>query len=196
MKKLVLISVLCGFLTSISAQNVDKLVWFGVDFTASKFVLVPENPQEIVTKYLPAINYVILSEPAKYDIRKYFNASELAYNIDPVLELNEKIDPSTLVASKEQTLDKEKVNEIIGKYETGNESGTGLVFIAVNLNKAAGMAGYYVCLFDIASKKIQEIKYMSAPVGGIGFRNYWVSSVYKVMNMWSLRHGSSDPLYN
>jgi hypothetical protein len=196
MKKLVLVSVLCGFLSSLSARDIDKMVWFGIDFTASKFVLVPENPQEIVTKYLPAINYVILSEPAKYDIRKFFNASELSYNIDPVLELNAKIDPSALVTSREQTLDKEKLDEIISKYDTGKEGGTGLVFIAVNLNKASGIASYYVCLFDIASKRIQDVKYLSAPVGGIGFRNYWVSSVYKIMKIWSLQQGSSDPLYN
>jgi hypothetical protein len=191
MKKLFLISVFCGLLTSIHAQNTDKLVWFGVDFTVSKFVLVQENPQEIVTKYLPAINYVILSEPAKYDIRKFFHASEVSYNIDAVSELNSKINASALVATREQTIEKEQVSEIIKKYDTGNESGTGLVFIAVNLNKPSGMASYYVCLFDIASKKVQEAKLLSAPVGGIGFRNFWVSSVYKVMNNWSLMHGTA-----
>lgn len=195
MKKLFLISILFSMMTSLSAQKSDKLVWFGVDFTASKFVLVQENPQEIVTKYLPAINYVILSEPAKYDIRKFFKAGEVTYNIDPVTELNAKIDPSVLVSSKEQSFEKDKVGEIISKYNTANESGTGLVFIAVNLNKATGTASYYVCLFDIASKKVQEVKFLSAPVGGIGFRNFWVSSVYKVMNNWSISHGS-DPLYN
>lgn len=191
MKKLISISLLCSLVNMLSAQKTDKLVWYGVDFTSSKFVLVQENPKEIVDKYLPAINYVILSEPAKYDIPKFFRA-EVSYNIDPVIKLNSAIDPSSLVTVREQTIEKEKLSEIISRYDTGNDSGTGLVFIAVNMNKAAGMASYYVCFFDIASKKIQEASLESAPVGGIGFRNFWVSSVYRIMNNWSLRHGSAD----
>lgn len=189
MKTLLFISMLTGIFAPSAAQSSDKLVWFGIDFTASKFVLVQENPQEIVNRYLPAINYVILTEPQKYDLRSFFNASEVQNNIDPVLKLNSEIDPSTLVSTNEQKLEMEKVNEMIRKYNAGNFEGTGLVFIAENLNKATGIGSYYVCLFNIRSREVIEAKRMQAPVGGIGFRNYWVSSVYKIMKKWALQHG-------
>lgn len=172
-----------------SSQGIDKLVWFGIDFSASKFILVTESPSDIINRYLPAINNVVITEPEKYDLRKFFMAKEVVPDIEAVTKNNASIDPATLVVNTNQVMADGTPAAMIKKYETGQKDGTGLVFIAENLNKVDEKATFNVCLFDIASREIIELKKMTGTVGGFGFRNYWVSSVYKVMKDWEALHG-------
>ncbi|MBN2275267.1 MAG: hypothetical protein JXK95_13105 [Bacteroidales bacterium] len=171
-------------LNKAKAQSVNDIIWFGVDFTMAKFTLVPEDPEVIVSKYLPAINKVIIMEPEKYNIREYFDKVNVTNSIDQAIENNAEIDPSTLVISNEYKLDPEKINDVLKKYTTPEGSGTGLIFIAENLNKATNFGSYYVTFFDIATKKIIDSRRMKGKTGGIGFRNFWASTVYNVMKLW------------
>jgi hypothetical protein len=168
-----------------SSLHFEKVIWFGIDFTAARFTLVPENPSEIVNKYLKELNLLILSEPDKYNIKNYFNIKEVTNNIDLVNEFNSKIDPSNLVIYDAYKIDIERVKEVIKKYEVKDNSGTGLIFVAENLNKVSNNGSYYVCFFDIKTKEILDFKRMFGAVGGFGFRNYWARSVYNVMMYWN-----------
>jgi hypothetical protein len=174
----------------LSGQRIDKLAWYGIDFSAAKFILVSEPASDIVNRYLPAINIVVLAEPEKYDIKKYFGAREIEISIDAVTKNNAAIDPSSINANSDQSLDPKNISSIVKKYAKG-EPGTGLVFIAENLNKVTQTGTFYVCLFDTGSGEIIEMKRLSAKAAGFGFRNYWASSVYKVMMHWGNLHGLS-----
>ena len=71
----VLVIVLGSFSPSFSqdkekASSLTDVVWLGVDFTAAKFTLVPENPAVIVSQYLSSINTLIITEIEKFDIKK------------------------------------------------------------------------------------------------------------------------------
>lgn len=163
----------------------SKLVWFGVDFTVAKFSFVTDDPVKIVNQYLKSINTVIVTEPDKYDIKKFFSKTEVIYNIGLVIEENLKINPSTLVIYTDYKLDPKKLDDVIKKYDVKEKSGTGLVFIAENLNKVTQTGSYYVCFFDIESKEITDSRRIVGTAKGFGFRNYWAGSIFEVMNTWS-----------
>lgn len=193
MKSLVILFLLIvpGLLSSSFAQDkqkaasIEKIVWFGIDFTAAKFTLVTDDPVKIVNQYLSSINTLILAEPVKYDIKKYFSKTEVINSIETALESNLKIDPSTLVITNEYKLDPAEVKNIIQKYNSKDNTGTGLVFIAENLSKVTLNGSYYVCFFDIATKKIIDCRRVAGAVSGIGFRNYWAGSIFNVMKVWA-----------
>lgn len=168
-----------------NSLHFEKVMWFGIDFTAAKFTLVPEDPSVIVNQYLKEINLVILAEPDKYNIKNYFNIKEVTNYIDLVNEFNLKIDPSTLVIYDDYKIDIERVKEVIKKYEVKDNSGIGLILVAENLNKVSNNGSYYVCFFDIKTKEILDFKRMYGAVGGFGFRNYWARSIYNVMVNWN-----------
>lgn len=167
------------------ALSLTDCVWFGIDFTGAKFTSVTEDPAVIVSQYLNAINSLVLSEPAKFDLKKFFSKSEVTTSIEKVTENNSKIDPKGLVISQEHTITIEDVKKIISRYTNAGTTGTGLIFVAENLNKITQTGSYYVCFFDISSNEIIDCQRMTAKAAGFGFRNYWAGSVYNVMKNWA-----------
>lgn len=191
--KLLTLSLLLivGFSTFSSGQEIKKssdiksVVWLGVDFTAAKFTGVADNPEIIVNQYIKSINTLVITEQTKFDFKKFFKIPEVTYNIDLANEFNAKIDPSKLVGTDAYKFEQDKVQEVIKKYDVKDKSGTGLIFVAENLNKLTKSGSYWVCFFDLKTKKIIECKHKSAPVTGVGFRNYWASSIYVIMKTWA-----------
>lgn len=165
--------------------DIKTVIWLGVDFTAVKFTLATENPEVIVNQYIKSINTLIITEQTKFDFKKFFKLSEVTNDIDLVNEFNSKIDPSKLVINNDYTFEMDKVKEVIKRYDVKDKTGTGLIFVAENLNKATKTGSYYVCFFDLKTKEIIDCKKKSGPVSGIGFRNYWASSIYAIMKNWT-----------
>jgi hypothetical protein len=190
--KLLLISLLItiGFSTASLCQenkktaDIKSVVWLGVDFTAAKFTLVTESPEIIINQYLKSINTLVITEQSKFDFKKFFRITEVTNEIDLANEFNSKIDPSKLVIDNDYKFEMDKVKDVIKKYNVKDNSGTGLIFIAENLNKVTKSGSYYVCFFDLKTKEVIECKKKTGPVNGIGFRNYWASSIYAIMKTW------------
>jgi hypothetical protein len=166
-------------------SDIKSVVWLGVDFTAAKFTLVTESPAVIVSQYLKSINTLIITEQAKFDFVKFMSIPEVTNNIDLANEFNAKIDPSKLVITNDYSFEMDKVKEVIKKYDVKDKSGTGLIFVAENLNKVTKSASYYVCFFDLKTKEIIECQKKTGQVNGVGFRNYWASSIYIIMKNWT-----------
>ena len=191
--KLLTISLLMiiGFSSSSLCQDTKKIpdiksvVWLGVDFTAAKFTLVSDDPAVIVNQFLKSINTLVITEQEKFNIKKFFKIPEVTNDIEMANEFNAKIDPSKLVISDAYKFEIDKVKEVIKKYDLKGKTGTGLIFVAENLNKTSKSASYYVCFFDLKTKEIIECTKKSAPVTGVGFRNYWASSIYVIMKTWA-----------
>jgi hypothetical protein len=183
--------MIIGFSTSSLCQenkknpDIKSVVWLGVDFTAAKFTGVADNPEIIVNQYIKSINTLVITEQTKFDFKKFFKLSEVTYDIDLANGFNAKIDPSKLVVTDAYKFEVDKVQEVIRKYDLKDKTGTGLIFVAENLNKIAKSGSYYVCFFDLKTKKIIDCKLKSGPVTGVGFRNYWASSIYAIMKTWA-----------
>ncbi len=190
-KSLFIVVLIFSFFSgAMQAQDKKKAVaeknitWLGVDFTLARFTLVTEDPAAIVSTSLKAINNLILAEPDKYDLKKFFSKSEVTPDIEMVNERNSKIDPTILVVPDKYTITPDDVKKVIGSYDTKGKTGTGLVFVAENLHKVDQTGSYYVVFFDMASKEIVDSERKVGKASGIGFRNYWTGSVYNVMKTW------------
>jgi hypothetical protein len=166
------------------AVDEKNITWYGVDFTLARFTLVTEDPAAIVSTSLKAINTLILAEPDKYDLKKFFSKSEVTPEVDMVNERNSKINPTLLVVPDKYTITPEEVKKVISSYDTKGKTGTGLVFVAENLHKVEQIGSYYVVFFDMASKEIIDMERKEGKATGIGFRNYWTGSVFTVMKNW------------
>lgn len=176
--------------TTVQAQDKGKakseksITWYGIDFTKARFTLVAEDPSMIVNQYLKSINTLIQTEPAKYDLKKWFNKTEVVFDLEQVNERNAKIDPGTLVISDEHKISLDDVKSVIAKYNTKGKSGLGLIFVAENLHKVNQTGSYYVCFFDQSTKEIIDAQRFEVKAVGIGFRNYWAGTVYNIMKIW------------
>jgi hypothetical protein len=186
----VVVLILSFFSGTIQAQDKKKAVaeknitWLGIDFTLARFTLVTEDPAAMVSTSLKSINNLILAEPDKFNLKKFFSKAEVTPDIDMVNERNSKIDPTILVVPDKYTITPDDVKKVIMNYDTKGKTGTGLVFVAENLHKIEEMGSFYVVFFDMGSKEIIDMERKVGKAGGIGFRNFWAASVYNVMKTW------------
>jgi hypothetical protein len=187
---LIVVLIFSFFSGAMQAQDKKKAVaeknitWFGIDFTLARFTLITEDPASVVSTSLKAINNLILAEPDKYNLKKFFSKTEVTNDIDMVNERNSKIDPTILIAPDKYTITPEDVKKVISSYDTKGKTGTGLVFVAENLHKVEEIGSYYVVFFDMATKEIIDSERKVGKAAGIGFRNYWTGSIYNVMKTW------------
>jgi len=191
-KILLLLSVLSISAGTSFAQNRTKafsendIVWYGVDYSLARFVLVSESAMQIVSNYIPSINAVIIQEQEKkYNFRKYFNKKAVTIELDNVNTNNQKIDPAKLVTNNPNSITQDDVKKLISGYNAGGKTGMGLVFVAESMNKATSMGSFYVCFFDLATKEIIDSERMEGKAAGFGFRNFWAGAVYEVMKGWA-----------
>ncbi|MEX0810620.1 MAG: hypothetical protein WD048_00300 [Chitinophagales bacterium] len=165
----------------------DELVWFGIDYTKVQCIEDAEgsgftNPNDIVNRMFQSWNGLFISEKDKYDLQGIFKKNEIKYNNESVNKLNSKVDPNQLVKKEASEFSEDQLAGMIKKYDSGGNSGIGLVFIAETLNKATEKGSYHLVFFDIESRKILFSKKMQGDAGGFGFRNYWAKSFYLVLD--------------
>lgn len=166
------------------AKSEKSITWYGIDFTVARFTLVTDDPTVIVNQYLKSINMLIQMEPDKFDLKKYFNKTEVAYDLDQVNARNAKINPEGIVITEDYKINPDDVKGVLAKYNTKGKSGIGVLWVAENLNKLAQTGSYYVVFFDQDTKAIIDAQRFEAKAVGIGFRNYWAGSVYNILKIW------------
>lgn len=164
-----------------SLKDIDKLTFFGVDFSMAKVYGTDETAEQFKDAFY-GINTLFQREPKKYDTAKAFDAA-VTTDLETSRNLIEQIKKADLFASDDSyELTDEEIAEHIRQFNTGNANGYGAVFIAGLLNKGKTQATYNVVVFDIASKDIILNRQFTERARGFGLRNYWAYSVYKTLN--------------
>ena len=164
-----------------SLKEIDKLTFFGVDFSMAKVYGADETAEQFKDAFY-GINTLFQREPKKYDTAKAFDAV-VTTDLETSRNLIEQIKKADLFASDDSyELTDEEIAEHIRQFNTGNANGYGAVFIAGLLNKGKTQATYNVVVFDIASKDIILNRQFTERARGFGLRNYWAYSVYKTLN--------------
>lgn len=164
-----------------NVSDVHEVNYYGIDFSKVKIYRAKESADQFQNAF-KAINDLTLNEDKKYDFEKFFKKTVVTKSFDMVDKRNRENSPEMLprkVASKEikeMHLTPEEVKEVIAAY--GNEdSGIGVVIIAVLLNKDAPEGTYDVVFFDVKTKDILFEKQVVGKAGGAGLRNFWANSV-------------------
>jgi len=166
-----------------------ELIWFGVDFSNVRLIDKTgfTNPSAIRDEYFNSINDVVINEPKKYNLERAFNNKNIVSDLSIVKKRNlTPIIEEMVIDITEQDLiiSEEDIPSIVNEYEMAYKNGIGIVFIVQSLLKIPGnkVGNMYVTFFDIQTKDILLTELMSSQPRGFGFRNYWVRTVYSVLN--------------
>lgn len=180
-----------GFAQSGNPFEATEVYWYGLDFSKSKMVgnfsqfndAGIKNGFDIQKIYFRAWNRTIVSEPEKYNLEKFFGVSKVYYNLSATDAVNQDMDASKLLIldmySKELT--PEEIQTCVSAYKLEQKNGIGIVFIIEKFDKYDEKGVMNVVYFDIATQKVLFSKRMYGEARGIGIKNYWIRSVYNVM---------------
>lgn len=188
------ILLLVGFYMALSYQinaqyntseisEVNEITWYGLDFSNVRLIgaIGFKNPEKIKSYYFDAWNSLIINEPKKYKLDKFFHKESVKHYFNIVTDRNNLPNLDELVIETEYSFDAEKVMQIISEYDSGDKEGIGLVFILESLDKHREKAFIWVTYFDIQTKRVLLTERLDGKAGGYGFRNYWAGAYYKVM---------------
>ena len=171
--------------SSYDVLNKDiPITFFGIDFSNAKGIMLNASSDEVVKRYMPAINQLLINESNKFSISKAFNKSTVNYDFTDVTKQNALIDINNF-----QFYDDRKINPIendaialmIQKYSLTGKTGTGLVFIAQKLDKSNRIATYNLVFFTLPEGKIILNQSVTGKPMGFGFRNYWANTIYYIL---------------
>jgi len=188
MKKLGLILLLVTFVFNSYSQGeqtvkqATEIVYYGIDCT--QLTVIGEDvydPSEYVNKYFLAWNGVVRNEREKYRLGEVFKKANVEYDLDMIDQLNAKRDPKTIIVAAPTRVTEDDLVKIISGYKPSQSEGVGLVIVAENFNKPGATGTMWVVFFDIKTNSILMAKYMSAKPMGFGVKNFWVRTVYNVL---------------
>ena len=191
MKKiLMLATVYMALIFQINAENntsevfkVEEITWYGLDFSSVRLIgaIGFKDKEKIKDYYFDAWNSLIIDEPKKYRLDKFFRKEAVEYYLDIATERNELPNINDMVIEDEYSFDDEKVMQIISEYDTKDNEGIGLAFIIESLDKYQEKAFIWVTFFDIKTKQVIRTEKFYGKAGGYGFRNYWAGAYHNVM---------------
>lgn len=199
MKKNLFLSLILVFVISLTkAQNVSdlfsysstKIYWLGIDYSHAKFIgdfaqfaeAGNTGPSALKTKYFPAWNSLVLSEPKKYDVAGMFRTENIVYKINTVTKINANAPVNDMMdAENEPDYKKQDIQKFINKYNFDEKQGIGLMFVAESLNKHREMGKYHFVAINLSNKNILLHEVFEGKAGGFGLRNYWARTVAEVI---------------
>jgi len=188
MKKFGLILSLFAFVLNSYGQGeqtvkqATEIVYYGIDF--SRLTVVGESiidPNEYLNRYFITWNGVVRNERERYKLGQIFRKSNVIYDLGMIDEINANRDPSTIISYTFEKLTEDDIVAMVSNYNPTQKEGVGLVIITETFNKPETIGSMWVVFFDINSKSILLAKYMSAKPEGFGLKNFWIRTVYNVL---------------
>lgn len=168
----------------------DSAVWFGIDYSKAKFTgsfaqafgIDPNNGAELVQKWIPEWNYIVLREKENFPIGEAIKKPNIYLDISSVNIINSKINKDSVYSEMPLTYkipDPEKtISEMIKKYSSEKKkAGLGCVFIVESYNKKAHNAYVYFVLFRIETRELIGYKRLMGIPKGFGLCNFWAGAI-------------------
>lgn len=178
---LALISILSFGQSKEAQKNIDKVIFYGVDYSETKLIKVLESPGELKSAFL-RINDLFYGEPKKFNIDKNLGKIAKRTTIEAVKDRIEAMDEEEMkTTDATYALDEAKIKDMIKTLPTKETEGVGLIIIGEKLNKDQNRGYYHIAYFDIATRDIIDTWKASGKAAGFGVRNFWATSVLKAM---------------
>ncbi|MEO7313068.1 MAG: hypothetical protein ABIX01_21960 [Chitinophagaceae bacterium] len=211
LNRLFAVLLFSGIFTSSFSQTLKEffndsevpLTYLGVDFTKAK-LLTQGDPDAIRDKHYTAINYVVINEPKKYDIKGAFHKSVVNTDIAAVNARNEKVNINEILSTNSADYNRLKESDIaavVKGLDITGKQGVGLLFVMEAMRKVDkdADAAIWVTLIDMKTKKVLMTERIEKnDASGIGFRNYWAATIRRVIEAidkkkfkeWRSKYGS------
>lgn len=185
MKRLLLaLAAACSLLTA-AAQQTPTYV-YGIDFSLARVSGANESDQQFAEAFR-RINQLLITEADKYDFARALRQPQLSIDIDPMLQRLDACGYERLRDTKHTATD-EEVRAAIASYELEEQEGTGIVLVALLLDKPSAKALYEMVIFDIATREVRCIERVEGHAGGFGLRNFWANTIREVLKTWRREH--------
>ena len=152
---------------------------YGIDFSEVKICGASESSYQFIDAFR-GINLLLLTESKKYDFERFLRSPVATVDIEQIQQKNVSRDYVSEL-NNEITISEDDFQALINGYELKATEGTGVVLVALLLDKTKSRAIYEVVFFDIPTRKLLATYRMSGKAGGFGLRNYWARSVYEVL---------------
>mgnify|MGYP001025923043 FL=1 len=163
-------------------KDISSVTFYGIDFTRAKVYGAKKGPMQF--KYtFDDINKLFITEPKKYDIGKRLGVNVEVTSLEAVNDANKTINPDEIMTTNSgYTLDEKQIEEVIKTLPIlSQEEKTGLIMIAMLLNKADARATYQIVFFNTKTREILYSAPTNGKARGFGLRNYWAGSVHSAM---------------
>lgn len=159
------------------------VLYLGIDFTKAKVINDPgANSMDIRNRLFSSINALVINEPKKFDLIGAFHKSNIGYDLSAVNAKNEKTNAENILSSNStdfSRLTEIDIVSIVKGLSLGDKKGVGLLFVMEGMKKEDknGVASMWVTLLDMKTKKVLLTERFESKASGIGFRNYWASTI-------------------
>lgn len=168
-----------------------EMIYYGLDFSQARFIgrfdhgfgHRPASEFEMVNKYIPAWNALVINEPWSFDLKNTFWKKRVYYDLMPVETCNANINPEQVFTYNYHLISRNELEKHIQSYPEGEKKeGLGLVFVVESFDKPARKGSFWVVFFDIKTKKILLSEHCEGKPSGFGILNYWAGSLKNVLN--------------
>jgi hypothetical protein len=196
-KKICLLLLLSGMMVA-QAQTVQdlfnsgntKITYLGIDFSHVKLIgnftefleAGDKNVMEIRDIYFPRWNMVVMNEREKFDIAGMLRKSDVYYDIEMINFVNSQTNLENLQGYNSVKFSEEDISSFVSTYNLEGKEGIGVLFIAESLNKSSEEAVFHFVALNMANKEILFHRRLKGIPNGFGLRNYWVNSLYRIIN--------------
>lgn len=195
-KHLILTILMVTFNLSYSQVNTKdvftskELVWYGLDFSNARFIgkfnhdfsSRPVSEYELINKYIPAWNSLVIMEPDNFDLKSAFRKKTVYNDLKPVSRKNEAIKEEGIITLNSYSITKDRISQIVSSYAEGDkQEGLGLTCIVESFDKANGQGNFWIVFFDIKTRQVLFSERCSGAPVGFGIRNYWAGALKHVL---------------
>jgi hypothetical protein len=185
----------CSSLQSLSAQTLKdvftssetSILYLGIDYTQARLINATTGTGIQVRDFFPLINELVINEPKKYDLQGAFNKSLINNSLGLVKKRNEKMNAEDIISTESSDynrLKEEDISNLVKGIDFEKKKGLGLLFVVEAMRKVdkKGTSSIWVTIVDMGAGKMLMTERMEGETGGgFGFRNYWASTIFNVI---------------
>jgi len=174
---LLLLPFLSSALTKADVYKTGPITWLGVDFTRTVINQPDAKEEDLINKFIPDWNDIILREPDKYKFNKTFHRGNMIMGTEVAFSANSTIKQISIqgpVTSEASLPDQVKSYDFSGKI------GIGCMLVMIEMNKEKKTATGYLVFVDMSNHEILDVRFVEGRAGGFGIRNYWANAIANI----------------
>ena len=174
-------------LKDVFSNSETSITYLGIEFSKTT-LLDTGNPADIKNRLYASINQLIVNEPKKYGLKEAFHKSNIGYDFGAVTQSNAQANVNEILSTNSADFNRFKesdITAIVKKLSLVDKKRVGLLFIMGAMRKVDNKsdAAIWVTLIDMKTKKVlMTERVVSKGKGGIGFRNYWASTIRHLLD--------------
>ncbi|RAJ02615.1 hypothetical protein LX64_03635 [Chitinophaga skermanii] len=165
-------------------KNDAKVLYLGIDFTNMRLINDSNaDARDIRDRQFVGINEVVVNEPKKYKLEKYFHKDAVDTDLGPINKTNEKTDPDDIkstASSDFNRLTPEDIAKSVKGIDLKNRTGLGVVLVMEAFSQTKKEISCWFTVIDMKTKKVlvaERVTGKQNKFAFTSFRNNWAGAV-------------------